>query len=249
MGRGIVDTPNDFGRQGSAPTHPQLLDWLAADFLEHGQSVKHLHRRIVLSAAYRQSSIDDPHKAKIDGANRWLWRMNRRRLDAESIRDAVLTVNGQLNRAAGGPGFYAFAFEDDHSPRYLYDKVNVDDPAGRRRSIYRFIVRSAPDPFMECLDCADPSLAVPARDETVTALQALTLLNNPFMLRQSQLLADRAAIASKTPEGQVTAAYRWALARNPSPQELQLLSSYSSKHGLANACRLLLNSNEFAFID
>ena len=249
FGRGIVDTPNDFGRMGSPPTHPELLDWLAIQFLNHGASLKWLHKQIVTSATYRQASQSNEANETIDGSNRYLWRMNRKQLDAESIRDAVLYVSGRLDFTMGGPGYDLFVFEDDHSPRYVYDQFDVNDPTTFRRSVYRFIVRSVPDPFMECMDCADPSQNVPVRNETLTALQALALLNNPLVVNQAQFMAERLAAETKSAEEEIRRAWRLALGRHPTDTELSVMLPYREKHGLANACRVLLNSNEFMFVD
>ena len=152
FGRGIVETPNDFGRNGARPTHPELLDWLAISIRDNGQSLKELHRLIVCSAVYRQATVDNAAFAAIDAENRFLWRQNRRRLDAESVRDSVLAVSGTLDRRMRGPAFEPFSFKDDHSPIYDYsDPTKIDGPRFRRRTIYRFIVRSVPNPFMEAL--------------------------------------------------------------------------------------------------
>ena len=192
FGRGIVDTPSDFGRNGSRPTHPELLDWLAVEFRDSGGSFKKLHRLIVLSAAYRQSSADDAEAAKIDADDRYLWRMTRQRLDAEEVRDAVLAVSGKLDLTMGGPGFELFRFKDDHSPVYDHTAVEkINDPANWRRTVYRFTVRSVPNPFLDSLDCADPNVNTPVRNTTLTALQALALLNDPFMLKQAECFAER----------------------------------------------------------
>ncbi len=253
FGRGIVDTPNDFGRMGSAPTHPELLDWLATWFVENGESLKKLHRLILTSSVYRQSSNPSTLNAQpstlFDSDNRFLWRMNRTRLDAESIRDAALYVAGRLDLAMGGPSVQQFFFKDDHSPIYDYTRFDVDSPAGYRRSVYRFIVRSVPDPFMDCLDCADPSLLVPKRNTTLTALQALAMLNNRAIVRASEHFADRVSQQSGDLPGQIDAAFRLALGRPPRPAEFDVLRVYAAEHGLANACRLILNSNEFIFVD
>lgn len=249
FGRGLVETPNDFGRMGAQPTHPELLDWLASDFRDGDQSIKQLHRLIVLSSVYRQVSAQDTDKAAIDAGNRYLWRMNRQRLEAESLRDATLAVSGDLDLTMYGPGFDLFEFEDDHSPRYLYDKYDPEDSRTLRRTVYRFIVRSVPDPFMESLDCADPSLNVPVRNTTITALQALSLLNNPFMLRQSERFAERLRKEHADAGAQVDWAFRIALGRHPTAEERKLLVSHSRKHGLANMCRLIFNMNEFLFVD
>jgi mono/diheme cytochrome c family protein len=249
FGRGLVETPNDFGRMGARPTHPELLDWLAVEFRDGGQSIKNLHRLIVNSAAYRQSSAHREDLARIDAGNQFLWRMNRRRLEAEAIRDSVLAVSGKLRHEMGGPGFRPFGFEDDHSPRYLYHEHEPDDPASHRRSIYRFIVRSVPDPFMTALDCADPSLIVDRRNETMTALQALALLNNDFMVRMAEHFAERVQGAGDDVASRIAAAYRLALGRSPSAEELSVLVPLAEEHGMANVCRLVFNTNEFVFID
>ncbi len=249
FGRGLVDTPSDFGRMGTLPTHPQLLDWLAATFRDEGRSIKELHRLIVNSATYRQSSTHNEKHAKIDRSNRYLWRMNRRRLDAESLRDAMLVVAGKMDFKMYGPGYRAFGFEDDHSPRYKYEEYDPDDPSSHRRTIYRFIVRSAPDPFMETLDCADPSVLVARRNETLTPLQALALLNNHFVVTMAENFALRVNQPGDSTIDQIASATRLALGREPTPQETQLLTDIVSKHGLSNACRLIFNTNEFIFID
>jgi mono/diheme cytochrome c family protein len=250
FGRGIVETPNDFGRNGARPVHPALLDWLAAFLRDNGQSQKALHRLIVCSAVYRQTSRENPAFAAIDGDNRYLWRQNRRRLDAEAVRDSVLAISGTLDRRMGGPGFELFSFKDDHSPVYDHtDPAKVDNPQVRRRTIYRFIVRSVPNPFMEALDCADPNLNTPVRSQTLTALQALALWNDLFMVRQSQEFARRLEELPKDPGQRIVAAFGLALGRDPRPEESDALASYAAKHGLAHACRLLFNTNEFVFVD
>jgi hypothetical protein len=271
FGRGIVDTPNDFGHMGDEPTHPELLDWLANWFLEHGQSLKALHRLIVTSSVYRQTSqisdfksaisnvkseisnlrseISDLTSESIDGDNRFLWRMNRMRLDAESIRDAALYAAGQLDCTMGGPSLQQFFFKDDHSPVYDYTRFDWDSPAARRRSVYRFIVRSVPDPFMDSFDCPDACQLVPKRNSTLTALQALSLLNNPFAVSQAEQLAGRVRSAINDLSGQVSLAFQLTLGRSPTTDEAADLFSYATTYGLANVCRLLLNSNEFMFVD
>ena len=249
FGRGIVDSPNDFGRMGSEPTHPGLLDWLAADFRDSGCSLKSLHRKILLSATYRQTSAPDPQRAKIDASNRFLWRMNRTRLDAEAVRDAVLAVAAQLDLTMGGPSAEHFRFKDDHSPIYDYARFDVTSPAARRRSVYRFLVRSVQDPFMESLDCADPSLLVPKRSSTLTAIQALALLNDPLMVEQSRRFAARLQETAESVEDQIDRAIWLALGRPANAEERQAVAEHAERHGLENAARLLLNSNEFIFVD
>ncbi|MEM9660375.1 MAG: DUF1553 domain-containing protein, partial [Planctomycetota bacterium] len=249
FGRGICDTPNDFGLMGSRPTHPQLLDWLAVEFRDDGQSLKELHRLIVTSAVYRQSSRHDEQLTKIDGGNRYLWRMNRRKLEAEAVRDAVLAVAGKLDPTPGGPGFRAFGFVDDHSPHYDYEQHDPDDATSQRRSIYRFIVRSVPDPFMTTLDCADPSLNVAKRNETLTPVQALALMNNRLIVRMSEHFATRVNELGETAEQRVEAAFRLALSRPPDATERSRLTAIATRYGLPNACRAIFNLNEFVFVD
>jgi uncharacterized protein DUF1553/uncharacterized protein DUF1549/cytochrome c len=249
FGRGIVDTPNDFGRMGALPTHAELLEWLACEFRDGPQSIKSLHRLICTSAVYRQSSAGNPEFESRDGGNQYLWRMNRRRLEAEAVRDSVLAVTGKLNLESGGPTFRAFGFTDDHSPHYRYAEHDPDDPLSHRRSIYRLIVRSVPDPFMTTLDCADASATVAKRNETITPLQSLALLNNKFMVRMSEHFAARIEPMGNDNVERLTAGWRLAFGREPDQNELAAMVSYADLHGMANACRLIFNMNEFVFID
>jgi mono/diheme cytochrome c family protein len=244
FGRGIADSPNDLGRMGAPPTHPELLDWLAVWFRDNGGSLKKLHRLLVTSAAYRQVSTDRPDASKADASNLYLWRMNRLRLDAEQVRDSVLELSGKLDLQMGGPSVKQFHYEDPNpgvTPKVDYGKYDVDHPDNFRRSIYRWIFRTLPDPFMETLDCPDASQLTGARNVSVTPLQAMAVLNDRFVVRQSEHLASRAAT--------VESAYRLILQRSPSEKELRAVSEYAAKRGLANACRVLLNSNEFMFLD
>jgi hypothetical protein len=250
FGRGLSDTPNDFGRMGSEPTHPELLDWLAVDFRDGGQSLKKLHRLIVTSATYRQSSLGNPTNEKIDTSNAFLWRMNRRKLEAEAVNDAVLSVAGKLDLTMGGPGFQDFIIDKpQHSPHYEYDQHDVEDPKSHRRSIYRFIVRSQPQPFLTVLDCADPSMSVASRNETVNVLQALAMRNNRLTVAMAKHFAARVAKDATTPPAQIELAFRLALGRPPSPNEAEAMSGYVREHGLTNLCRLIFNLNEFNFVD
>jgi hypothetical protein len=245
-----VTTPNDFGRMGQLPSHPELLDWLAVEFRDSGGSFKHLHRLIVMSATYRQSSMTSSQFSKIDSNNRYLWRMNRRRLEAEELRDAILAASGALNEKIGGPGFYLFALEKTtHSPHYEYHKFDPADPKSHRRSVYRFIVRSQPDPFMTTLDCADSSQSTPKRDETLTALQALSLLNNKFTLEMSKRFAARLQKESKTLKGQIRRAHQLTTGRPPTEEEMAALEKFAQQHGLPNLCRVLFNLSEFTYLD
>jgi hypothetical protein len=251
FGRGIVATASDFGRMGAEPTHPALLDWLAAEFRDGGGSLKSLHRLIVTTAAYRQAGTVREDHAAIDADNHYLWRQNRRRLEAEAIRDAVLAAAGTLDLTMGGPGWQDFKIEHpQNSPHFRYDLGDPEDRKTWRRGVYRFIVRSQTQPFMTCLDCADPSMRVERRNESISALQALTLLNNGFMLVQARHFAERVTReAGDDPARQVERAFELAVGRDPDGEEAAALLEVARAHGLANVCRAIWNLNEFAFVD
>ena len=283
FGRGLVGTLNDFGHMGETPSHPELLDWLAVEFRDGGQSLKQLHRLIVTSETYRQATAQEkeektPHPnplpAKpgrgdkqadprlIDADNRLLWRMNRTRLDAECVRDAVVAVSGRLDLRMGGPSDRQFDLQPGiHvTPKIDYAKFDLNSDLGRRRSIYRFLFRTLPDPFMETLDCPSGDQITPARTTSVTVQQALALWNDAFIARHCEFIAariekevlgrttvtDDAAPAVNAP---IDRAVRLILCRPPTEAESRDLSEYAKKHGLANVCRLLLNSNEFLFVN
>ncbi len=249
FGRGIVETPNDFGKMGGAPSHPELLDWLAIWFRDEAKgSLKALHKLIVTSRTYRQSSVADEdlmrRASELDAANTLLWRQNRRRLEAEAVRDSILAAAGKLDFSMGGPSFQDFVIEKpQHSPHYQYHLADPEDPKLHRRSVYRFLVRSQQQPWMAALDCADPSMLVDRRNETITPLQALAQLNNQLGLVMARHFAARVG------ETDVDEAVRIALQRDPTPQERSELQRYAADHGMTNACRLLLNLNEFVFVD
>jgi hypothetical protein len=250
FGKPLVGTPNDFGPLGQLPTHPELLDWLAVYFRDSGGSFKKLHKLLVMSETYRQSSVEDEANEKVDSSNQLLWRMNRRKLSAEEMRDSVLFVSGKLNLEMGGPGFYLFNLEQTaHSPHYYYHKFDPEDEKSHRRSIYRFVVRSQPNPFMTTLDCADSSQSTPKRNETLTALQALSLLNNKFTLVMARHFAGRLAGEEEKINRQIKLGFELVAGRPPSTKEQNLLAEYASEHGMANLCRSLFSLSEFAFID
>ena len=251
FGRGIVDTPNDFGKMGGAPSHPELLDWLAAEFRDGGGSLKKLHKLIVTSGTYRQAVTHDDAAAAKDGDNRLLWRMNRGKLDAETVRDAVLFASGRLDETMyGAPVKHFLTKLGVHvTPEADYDKFDVDAADARRRSIYRFIFRTRPDPLLEALDCPDASASAPVRSASVSAPQALVLWNNKFTLRHSEHLAEAAAKANPELVQQIRFASRRVLGRIPNETEETAWLPYAKKHGLANLCRVLFNSSEFLFSD
>ncbi len=250
FGRGIVETANDFGRMGTPPTHPELLDYLALSFRDGGGSFKGLHKAILMSRTYQQNANSQEASEAIDKDNRYLWRQTRRKLEAEAVRDSILAVAGKLDLKMEGPSFQDFVIEKpEHSPHYQYHLYDPEDTKTHRRSIYRFIVRSKQQPFLATFDCADPSLAVDKRNETITPLQALTLLNNKLSLSMSKHFAERVRGITKEEKGQVETAFQLALGRKPSTSESEILQAHLKKHGLESLCRIVFNLNEFVFVD
>ena len=248
FGQGLVTTPSDFGLGGDKPSHPELLDWLADEFLKSGWSLKHMHKLIVMSAAYQQPSMSiNSEAARLDAQNRLLWRQNPRRLDAESLHDAVLVVSGTLNPAMGGAGYRDFNYTEAYAP--IYDYITPDKPELWRRSIYRFIVRTTPHQFMATLDCPDPANLTPARVNTTTALQALTLSNNDFMLQQAQHLVTRIENETDSREAAIRRAFALSFQRDATAAELQAATPLVTEQGLFALCRMLINANEFVYLD
>jgi mono/diheme cytochrome c family protein len=248
FGQGLVSTPNDFGFNGGRPTHPALLDWLASEFIARGWRLKDMHRLIVRSATYRQGSRFDPAAAAVDADNRWLWRKSPARLEAEALRDAVLSVAGELNPTLGGPGYQDFRTFTFNSQFY-----ELIDPVGwqyNRRGIYRTLVRSGTNPLLDVLDCPDPSTTAPRRAVTTTPLQALALLNDSFMLRMADAFAARVAReAGQSIPDQIRRACLLAYSRDAAPDEIALAEPFIRDHGLPAFCRVLFNSNEFLYVD
>jgi len=249
FGVGLVETPSDFGYGGGRPSHPELLDWLAEEFLAQQWSIKKMHRLLCTSASYRQQSIERrPQEEGIDRGNRLLWRMNSRRLDAESLWDATLAVTGKLNLEMSGPGFRDFQYTEAYAP--IYEYLVADSPELWRRAVYRFIVRTTPQQFMTTLDCPNPANLTPVRNVTTTALQSLAMLNNDFMLKQSNYLAERVELlAGDSPQQQVQIAFQLAFGRNPTAQETLAAIKLLNTDRLSQLCRMLLNANEFVSID
>jgi mono/diheme cytochrome c family protein len=243
FGRGICDTPNDFGRMGGTPSHPELLDWLACELRDHGGSLKHLHHLIVTSAAYRQSSAHREDAALLDADNRLLWRMNRLRLDADSYRDFVLAASDRLDPATGGPSVRQFVTGPpvQLTPTLNYEAYDWSALPKHRRSIYRFVWRGVPDPFMETLDFPDLGMLAPTRGFSASALQSLALYNNRFVLHFSGELGKQLTSPDE--------AVRRILLREPTAAERTDFAAFAQKNGLAALCRVLFNGNEFLFID
>ena len=248
FGVGLVDTPNDFGFNGGRPSHPELIDYLATELIKSGWSLKHIHRLIVTSATYLQSSRYRADCGKIDADNRLLWRKSPMRLEAEALRDSILFVTGQLNPQFGGPPYEDFTTFVNNSQ--FYTMVDKDSPDVYRRTLYRTWIRSGRNHLLDVFDCPDPSTTAPKRTMTTTPLQALTLMNNSFILRMSDRFADRVNKAAKgDTASKAKYAYRLAYGREPADEELRLASTFIDKHGLAAFCRVILNSNEFIHVD
>jgi hypothetical protein len=249
FGKGLVNTPNDFGFNGGRPSHPKLLDWLADELARQRFSLKALHRVLVRSSAYRQSSRWNPAAAKVDAGNRLLWRMSPRRLEAEAVRDAMLAVAGQLNPVMGGPGFQDFRVTV-RGATYNYEPTDRAGPESQRRTVYRTWARSGRNPLLDTLDCPDPSTATHKRSVTTTPLQALTLLNSAFALRTAEQFAARVRREAGGDLGrQIKRAYRLAYGRPPTREEAAAARPVVRAHGLRILCRALFNSNEFLYVD
>ena len=247
FGAGLVNTPSDFGVMGDRPSHPELLDWLAVEFMARGWSLKWLHRQILLSRAYRQSSYFNVKASAVDAGNRLLWRMPLKRMDAETLRDSILQVTGSLNLKAGGPGFLLQRKGDRGS--YIYKALDNDGPDVWRRAVYRFVVRGGERIILDSFDCPDPAVATPQRQVSNTPVQALALMNNPFIVKQASILAQR--LERGTPGNgplQIRAAYRLLLGRNPRNSETARAVKFVADHSLPEYCRALLNSNEFIYV-
>ncbi len=273
---GLVSTPSDFGVNGARPTHPELLDWLAAELVSHGWSLKHIHRLIVTSATYRQRSVisesvngesvisktaNTSRTAKLktdslvtdslalqrDAGNRLLWRYPAHRLEAEPIRDAMLAVSGRLDLRMGGPGWSPFVPNENYVRVYVpKDDYGPDD---FRRMIYATVVRQRPDGVFGAFDCPDGGQIAPKRTRSTTPLQALNLLNSGFIQQAASLFAGHlSANAGDAPEAQAREAFRLAFQREPSADELQASVRFIGEESLSLFCRALLNSNEFVFV-
>jgi hypothetical protein len=236
-----VATPNDFGTQGARPTHPELLEWLATDLVEHGWRLKRLHRLMLVSSVYRQASTFDQKRATIDGDNIYHWRRTPSRLEAEPIRDAMLSISGLLEQRMEGPGTL--------------------DPAMSRRSVYFFIKRSQLIPMMMLFDWPEHLVSIGQRSTTTTAPQALLFMNNALVRRCALGLAGR--LSGKPSEQAIRLGYRIALAREPSDAENRLAAGFlthqasnyaragapdSERLALADLAQALMSMNEFVYI-
>ncbi len=247
FGTGIVDTPSDFGRNGTAPTHPELLDWLASELVENGWSLKHIHRLILASATWRQSHFPRREAMTVDAASRLLWRFPPRRLEAEGIRDSILRVSGSLELASfGGPGFSPFEVEQENV-RHYHPKESFG-PADWRRMIYMTKVRQEREQVFGAFDCPDASQAVPKRSRSTTPLQALNLLNSSFVIQQAKHFAARLAGDEKDRVGRIQRAWELCYGRPATESEVADAANFIEAEGWVPFCRAMLNTNEFVFI-
>lgn len=252
FGRGLCDTPSDLGRMGGTPSHPELIDWLAVWFRdEAGGSLKALHRLIVTSDTYRQSSQFREDAAELDGENRLLWRQNLHRLDADAYRDYTVAMAGKLDLTMGGPGVQHFTSGPGPqlTPTLDYAAYDWNSAGAGRRNIYSFVWRGIADPFMEALDFPDLGLLSPTRGFSASSLQALALYNNGFVLYHSEAMAERLEAETPDLDAQITRAARLLWYRDLSIEESAELHAYAAERGLAALCRVLLNSNEYLFVD
>jgi cyclophilin family peptidyl-prolyl cis-trans isomerase len=255
FGEGLVRTPNDFGAQGDRPSHPELLDWLAGELIARGWHLKPIHRLIVTSAAYRQGSAADPAKAKADPENRLFGRRRPQRLSAESLRDALLVVSGSLNREMYGPGIKPPIPADaifPTAPKHgvVWPADAEDGPATWRRSIYITTQRSNPVPFLQAFDGPDAAASCARRGVTTVPTQALILMNDPFVAGQSRRFAERVrSAAGASPAARVREAFRIAFGRPPDADEADKAVHFLRDHPLADLCQVLVQANEFAYVD
>ena len=252
FGQGIVATPSDFGRQGDAPANPELLDWLASEFVSQGWSVKKLERMMLLSSTYRTASQSDPENMKTDPGNRFCWRFNRSRMEAEEIRDSVLSVAGVLNLKMGGRPVIPPLTHEEEAGMWALNQwpVSLDTAEHHRRSVYLYVKRSFPFPMFTIFDSPDSSQSCPRRDVTTVAPQALALINSAFMVDHAKLLAGRLEKEhpGNVPE-QIQSAWSLVMGRDATEQENRNARTFLANGNLAQLCMVLLNTNEFLYIE
>jgi hypothetical protein len=249
FGTGIVDTPSDFGVNGGQPSHPALLDWLASELVAPADvgsrwRLKPLHRLIVTSRTYRQSSAATPAGLVSDSGSRLLWRFPPRRLEAEPLRDTILAVSGSLDRTMGGPGFDLF--EPNTNYVKVYTTKTSFTVADFRRMVYQAKPRSELDSFFGAFDCPDAGQIQPKRTTSTTPLQALNMMNGDFLLDQAARFAARVEKEAGDDAGkQAGRAIELAFGRRAKPEELTAAAALVRAHGLPILCRSLYNANEF----
>jgi Protein of unknown function (DUF1553)/Protein of unknown function (DUF1549)/Planctomycete cytochrome C len=250
FGRGIVATLDNFGKMGEPPTHPELLDYLAVEFMNRGWSIKQMHRLIMTSEAYQMASAyEDAADREKDPQNHYLWRFRAQRLDAEVVRDNILAASGGLNPAIGGPpAFPPLPKEILASVSYGVWKNDEDGPAAWRRSVYVYRRRGLAFPMFQVFDLPEQNITAGARNVSTVPTQALMLLNDPFVLRQAEMFADRVKKeAGDDPRRQIDLAYRIALTRPPTDTELHVAVESMQTHSLVDLTHVLFNLNEFVY--
>jgi len=262
FGKGIVQTPNDFGARGKVPTHPDMLDWLASRFVESGWSIKSMHKLIMMSRTYQLACDDDPTNSAVDYDNDYLWRFNRRRLSAEEIRDAMLFVAGALDESPSGP----HPFPPESEWRYTQHKPFVANYDSHRRGIYLMQQRIKKQPFLEVFDGADTNATTAIRAVSTTPIQALFVMNDPFAHEMAEKFAIRVGMAVADEDKRIEYAHRLAFGRMPTSEERQLGHEYlkecrqkmkeaglawdqQNKAAMASYSRMILGSNEFFFLE
>lgn len=260
FGTGIVETPNDLGFNGGRPSHPELLDHLAARFVDQGMHLKPLHREIVLSQTYRSSSRPTSTSLAVDKNNRWLWRYPVRRLDGESVRDSMLAASGLLRHQFGGAGFQDVDVREINGTTYYIPRPEESKDCFRR-TIYRFNPRCERNPILDGFDCPDPSATAPRRASTTTPLQALSLLNNTFVMTASDALLQHVSAHRDTtndaddpkqaddPKRIVREMFRSVLLRDPNNRERDAAEELVRSFGPTALARSLWNANEFLVVE
>lgn len=268
FGEGLVRSSNNFGFTGERPAHPELLDWLACEFIDSGWSARHIHKLILTSRTWRQSSLHPKaaEYAERDSANRFWWRANRRRLDAESLRDSMLAASGEIDLRVGGEGFKpsisSEALEGFSRKDAVWNASPMEEQ--RRRSLYIYVSRSLMPPMMTTFDQCETTLPCGQRDVTTVPTQALAMINNEFVHARSESLAARVSKSAATQDERIAFAWEFALGRKPTDDERQLAaqhvksqidnfkstdSALSEHRALESLCHVLLNSNEFLYVD
>jgi hypothetical protein len=272
FGNGLVASPNDFGLKGERPTHPELLDWLATELVANGWKLKPIHKLMLMSETYQQSSamrseepnlspalaalgglissahsaVHSPHSA--DTENHYFSRMNRKRLEGEAVRDSLLMLSGRLNLKTGGPGVVL-----PEASRALGGAravtITADTTEYTRRSIYLFARRNLRHPFLEAFDLPDSNLSCPKREKSTTAPQALALLNAAESMTAAKALSERLLKEAKTDAERIDRAYRLTLGRAPTPIEQARAKAFLKDSPLSELCRALFNLNEFVYVD
>ncbi|MEM7233354.1 MAG: DUF1553 domain-containing protein, partial [Planctomycetota bacterium] len=245
FGIGLVDTPSDFGANGTPPSHPRLLDWLATELMRTSWSVKHVQRLLLNSSTFRQSSAPSAKALSIDAAGRLLWRFPPRRLEAEAIRDSILNASGVLSLRMHGPGFSGFRVQNENV-RHYFPKERYG-PGDFRRMVYMTKVRQEHESVFGAFDCPDASQVAPVRSRSTTPLQALNLFNSKFVAEQAELFAKRLE-HERDGDERIRLAFELSFGRDPDAEELREAVRFVANHGLTALCRAFLNTNEFLFI-